>query len=57
MEVTAEAERSSLTQDDNDCRAGTLGFALPETLREGPVRVQFAYGTTGYRRIRLGLLE
>ena len=55
--VTAQAELSTLTQDDDNRRAGSLGFALPEGLTEGPVRVEFEYGTYCFSRIGLGLLE
>ncbi len=57
MEVAAQAERSALTEDGDDRRAGALGFALPERLAEGPVRVHFEFGAYCYSRIGLGLLE
>jgi hypothetical protein len=55
--VNAQAELSTLTQDDDNRRAGSPGFSLPEELSDGPVRVHFEYGCCCYSRIGLGLLE
>jgi hypothetical protein len=55
--VNAQADLSTLTQDDDNRRAGSLGYPLPEGLAEGPIRVHFEYGCYCYSRIGLGLLE
>ncbi len=57
VSVAASVERSALSQDEDSRRAGTLGFALPDGLTEGPVRLHFEYGAYGFSRISLGLLE
>jgi hypothetical protein len=56
MEIAVDAGRSSLAQDDDNFKAGMLGFELPDALREGPVRVRFEYGSQGFSRIRLGVV-
>jgi hypothetical protein len=56
VEVVAEARRSALAQDTDYRKAGMLGFALPDVLREGPLRMRFEFGADGFSRIRLGLL-
>jgi hypothetical protein len=55
--VTADGGRSALTQDDDSRRAGTLGFALPDGLAQGPVRLEFEFGSWSYSCVGLGLLE